>query len=248
MIARVLSSTRRCVGLACRSRALVSSVQHRLTSSKQSVRKISTANDENGLKGDDSEDMKPFNVSKLLYPETEDETIQQIRNCSTLKELSKFLENVAHFEKSHVCQLILSLSQAVDSDRYINGKKAEVDFDPVLARVSQVLDEFTEEEVAVTFHYLNRLKFSVKHPTMEFMTNRILRNIEGEELFSSKLLFHFTSALKSDKGLYSSYLEAQESHSTSFDKATRNLLECRRFQQSHFMFYKYQQHTFVGFA
>lgn len=207
MIARMLS---KCVRAACRSGTILTDLNHfqQLPISSKGIRKFCTESNE------DIEE-KPFNLNNLLYPKTADQTILRIRS-SSLYELSKYVTNIAALEKSQVCQLILSLSHHISGN-----KKADISLDPVMSRIDQVLDELTIEEITVTFHYLNKLNFSIRQPTMEKMTNLILNEIESKEDFPPNLLFHFTSSMKAERGLYALYLEA-----ATLPQLTRQLESC----------------------
>lgn len=195
MIARVVS---KCVRSAYRSRRYVCIANQCQVYPKIAAFKFST-----DAEFHEELDLKPFDVKDLLYEGSQDETIQRIKNCTTFEQLTPFVENVDNLEKTqHVCQLILSLNQA--RNETFNW---ELNLDRVVSRISQSLDQMTIEEIALSFHYLSKLAVSIKDPTLQAMTNILTKEIEKDELFSPNLLYHFTAALKSEKGLYASYLE-----------------------------------------
>lgn len=211
MIARVLLKF---VGSPYQSRASFYIANHQILRS-QTTRKLSSSD-----KDCESDiEQQAFNARNLLYPNLQDPIVQKIKKCTSVKELASYVSNAANLEKTHACQLILSLSQCHAS--MSPASQIELDLEPLMSRISQVLDELTIQEVAFSYHYLNKLKYSIKHPTMETMTNILLREIEKEEDFSPNLLHHFTAAMKSEPGLYASYLEV-----AALPQITRQLENC----------------------
>lgn len=142
-----------------------------------------------------------YNAKYELYKNCDDPVIASIKKFATLDEIKSFLENCSNLQKEHLCQLTLTL--------WGSFKQIEIPqsiLDSITAKLEPFLDELTVIEACCTFHTLNRLGLSIRHPSMERMNDRVLEGAKTDENFPLHLLTKFTSSINSEKGLYSSYL------------------------------------------
>lgn len=156
-------------------------------------------------------------VGNVMYAESTDPMVHDIRKCRTMEELTKFNDNIASLEKNQVCQLILTLSDVVKSLETV----PVLNLEPTVFRLNEVLVEMTIEEMSYCFHYLSKLGVSVREPVMERMTNKIIEQIKKKENFPLAYLSHYTVGLSTDKGLYSSMLAV-----TTIPQIYKQLNEC----------------------
>lgn len=180
--------------------------------------RFSSGNNDSEDLAEDEVLVPEFLVKDFLYVNSEDYTIQQIKAIRTDKELSSFINGIAHLEKNHVCQLILVLS---DHSYTTLGKASKSDLNSIISRVHQLVDQMTIDEISCCFHYLNRLGFSAKHPTMELLCDKIIVQVERDTDFPLSHLTHFTGGLGSDKGLYSSIIAV-----STIPQISRQLKNC----------------------
>lgn len=166
---------------------------------------------------------RPFELKHVLYPESNDATIKEINACSSLEELSKFLDKSALeiAKKEHICQLIVVLNEHV-------SELGLFLLDPVIARVEKLLPELTTDELTCCYIYLNKLGVNFRHPTMEKMTSEILRRINQIDKFDLQCLSRFTYVMNTEKDLYTSMLSV-----STLPMIHKHLEECQNADDLH---------------
>lgn len=165
-----------------------------------------------------------FSVKDLLYADSKDDIIQKIKQSESFEELKQFIEKIDSLEKDHVCQLILVLSEQLKTV----APSLEHELDSVISRVHQLVNQMTVEEISYCFNYLAKLGFSIKHPTMELLTNKVLDELQKLDDFPLSYLTHFTYGLNSDKGLYSSIIAV-----STIPQISRQLEKCSNTEDLH---------------
>lgn len=144
-----------------------------------------------------AEDTRQSVVLKdLMISESSDPIIKKIRNCCTIDEASKYIETIHSSINSHqLLYLVLALGEL---NKTSIGSQ-HLNLVPLLTRLEQLLDEMTLREICIAFHYFNNLGVSIKNPTMERITDKVLEEVTKED-FSLVNLMHFTVTLNSGNG------------------------------------------------
>ena len=148
------------------------------------------------------ESLQVFASKAILYPDSTDIVTNKIKKCSSLEELTNFLEKSSGeiATKEHICQLIVLLSEfACDSGLIVL---------PIVSRLNEFTPTMTSNELTSCYFYLNKLGIKVRHPTMEKISEEIVPRMEKGDDFDSQCLMKFTYVLSSDKCLYTSILSA----------------------------------------
>lgn len=156
-------------------------------------------------------------IKEFLNPMSTDPVIKRINDCCTKDELLAFVGKSNELNQSQVSQLIL----ASWSYQKNSGDLTLPDLNVLIHRLSQLVEDFTFEELCCNFLFLHRLRLDRKHPAMEIMSKNIIDHIDKNHRVPLQSLTQFTAAIVGDNSLYYSMLAAY-----TIPHISRSLEEC----------------------
>lgn len=173
----------------------------------QHSRNFSSSSDIDDVQEDSIADLEsvPLNKVKNRMRNCANDAIMQDFKKFTSEEIKAFITKANQLDKLQLCQLSFVLWENMKT----LSTAPDYDLEALMTRTNELLDEMLIDEVSFCQLYLNKLGFSMKHLTMERMTNRILEEMQRED-FPLLSLSQFTVCLNTEKGLglYSHILAA----------------------------------------